>query len=104
MASVAHCGHLLDSLEMTAESHMRYMLPARIYCERKALNARVAAALQAPGGGVPATAPDLAPALTELKANLAAEMRAVSEEHFLLLRLLLSPTQVSHGACFGYLI
>ena len=53
----------------------------------------MAAALLSDGGA--ATAPDLAPALTELKANLAAEMRAVSEEHFLLLRLLLSPTQVT---------
>jgi hypothetical protein len=66
---------------------LQHPLRRRIYAERQGLNERVAAALQAPG------APDLAPALTELKANLAAEMRAVSEEHFLLLRLLLSPTQ-----------
>lgn len=66
----------------------------RIYAERVALNQRVAGMLRA----AEAAGPDLAPLLADLKANLAAEMRAASEQHFLLLRMLLSPTQV-HQAC-----
>ena len=64
----------------------------RVYAAREGLNSRVAAMLQAPEA--PMT--EVAAALADLKENLSAEMRAVSEQHFLLLRMLLSPTQVAH--------
>lgn len=68
------------------------MCSIRIYAAREGLNSRVASMLQAPDA--PAT--EVAAALADLKENLSAEMRAVSEQHFLLLRMLLSPTQVAH--------
>ena len=67
----------------------------RIYAAREGLNSRVAGLLQAPD----APANQVAAALADLRENLSAEMRAVSEQHFLLLRMLLSPTQVPHPCC-----
>ncbi|EIE25143.1 hypothetical protein COCSUDRAFT_65115 [Coccomyxa subellipsoidea C-169] len=62
----------------------------KIYMERDELNRRVAQLLASADKGAQQQLPI---ALAKLKANLSAEMRAWSEQHFLLFRMLLSPTQ-----------
>ncbi len=60
--------------------------------ERDEINRRVAQLLASADEGAQQQLPI---ALAQLKANLSAEMRAWSEQHFLLFRMLLSPTQVN---------
>lgn len=67
-------------------------MPRRIYKERDQLNQRVAALLAS--GADEGAQKQLPAALAQLRANLSSEMRAWSEQHFLLFRMLLSPTQV----------
>lgn len=67
------------------------ILAGRIYAERDELNRKLLPLLAAQTAQ---PAPALSAALAQLKANLSAEMRAVSEQHFLVFRMLLSTTQV----------
>ncbi|CAL8461892.1 g1423 [Coccomyxa elongata] len=63
----------------------------KIYKERDELNQRVAALLAS--GNDEGAQKQLPAALAQLRANLSSEMRAWSEQHFLVFRMLLSSTQ-----------
>ena len=67
----------------------------RIYMERERLNGAVKACLTDGQPGLPDQ-------LKALKANLAAEQRAVSEQHYLVFRMLLSHTQGAWLLCHSY--
>ena len=67
----------------------------RIYIDRERLNGSVRACLID-------GQPDLAAQLKALKANLAAEQRAVSEQHYLVFRMLLSCTQGAWLLCHSF--
>lgn len=67
-------------------------MPCRIYKERDELNQRVAALLAS--GNDEGAQKQLPAGLAQLRANLSSEMRAWSEQHFLVFRMLLSSTQV----------
>ena len=67
-------------------------MPCSLYKERDQLNQRVAALLAS--GSDEGAQKQLPVALAQLRANLSSEMRAWSEQHFLVFRMLLSPTQV----------
>jgi hypothetical protein len=61
--------------------------------ERDELNRQVRSLLAS--GSDEGAQQQLPKVLAQLKANLSSEMRAWSEQHFLLFRMLLSPTQVT---------
>ncbi|KAK9908662.1 hypothetical protein WJX75_001163 [Coccomyxa subellipsoidea] len=63
----------------------------KIYMERDELNRQVRSLLAS--GSDEGAQQQLPKVLAQLKANLSSEMRAWSEQHFLLFRMLLSPTQ-----------
>ena len=71
------------------------MHTCRIYMDRERLNGSVRACLID-------RQPNLAAQLKELKANLAAEQRAVSEQHYLVFRMLLSYTQGAWLLCHSF--
>ena len=79
-----------DKLSLNQTMHT-----CRIYMDRKQLNQSVRACLIE-------GQPNLAAQLKALKANLAAEQRAVSEQHYLVFRMLLSYTQGAWLLCHSF--
>lgn len=71
---------------------LHWILLRRIYQEREELNGKVTALLASASDE--GAQQQLSAMLAQLKGNLSSEMRAWSEQHFLLFRMLLSPTQV----------
>jgi len=85
---------VLPGFHERASIHDNSLFGRRIYTEREALHARAARCLTS-GAERGQSSAELPAALAGLKRNLAAEMRAVSEQHFLVFRMLLSCTQVT---------